>query len=462
MWSIRSGSCTPCSSASRRCSCRFRRWCSADTDDCAQCAACGLRANAGDGCHYFVRRGEFCRGSPTFPPGSGQLTPTRFIRLKALRVRRSGAPMSSTRVEVGMSVVLADDRANPDSLRYYEPPRYRRGAADGGIRRVLERLSRGERAVEHSPPLLPDMIDDERSPPDLAPLTPDPFSVIGKAVTLAACVAVLTAPGLYYFASGGELHISAHGISTRPPARRVTEQPVSSPDLKAISVKAVVIAPERDEPFAEKADRQPITTIEKVAVVERAEEPIAEEATAPSETELALLSPLKSWLMFPARQTAQTRPDRRNLPRLTRTRRARNRRGVSSPAPITNASNKCAACGFTGRRLLRAQQRSADGPVQSIPGRVTEVLRGRTTGRPKTRARAMKPAPSENLLRSSTGSAETARTAAAAAAGRAAGSGDRAGLHRKRPSRCIFLRASLRARRIASAFSRAFFSDGFS
>jgi hypothetical protein len=199
-----------------------------------------------------------------------------------------------------MSVVLADDRANPDSLRYYEPPRYRRGAADGGIRPVLERLSRGERAVEHSPPLLPDMNDDERSPPDLAPLTPDPFSVIGKAVTLAACVAVITAPGLYYFASGGELHISAHGISTRPSARRVTEQSVSSPDLKAIPVKAVVIAPERDEPFAEKADRQPITTIEKVAVVERAEEPIAEEATAPSETELALLSPLKSWLMFPA------------------------------------------------------------------------------------------------------------------------------------------------------------------
>jgi hypothetical protein len=31
-----------------------------------------------------------------------------------------------------------------------------------------------------------------------------------------------------------------------------------------------------------------------------------------------------------------------------------------------------------------------------------------------------------------------------------------------RPSRCIFLRASLRARRIASAFSRGFFSEGFS
>jgi hypothetical protein len=31
-----------------------------------------------------------------------------------------------------------------------------------------------------------------------------------------------------------------------------------------------------------------------------------------------------------------------------------------------------------------------------------------------------------------------------------------------RPSRCIFLRASLRARRIASAFSRVFFSGGFS
>src|SRR5579862_7845933 len=30
------------------------------------------------------------------------------------------------------------------------------------------------------------------------------------------------------------------------------------------------------------------------------------------------------------------------------------------------------------------------------------------------------------------------------------------------PSRCNFLRASLRARRIASAFSLAFFSDGFS
>ncbi len=32
----------------------------------------------------------------------------------------------------------------------------------------------------------------------------------------------------------------------------------------------------------------------------------------------------------------------------------------------------------------------------------------------------------------------------------------------RRPSRCAFLRASLRARRIASAFSRARFSDGFS
>src|SRR5258707_1545866 len=31
-----------------------------------------------------------------------------------------------------------------------------------------------------------------------------------------------------------------------------------------------------------------------------------------------------------------------------------------------------------------------------------------------------------------------------------------------RPSRCSFLRASLRARRTASAFSRAFFSHGFS
>jgi hypothetical protein len=30
------------------------------------------------------------------------------------------------------------------------------------------------------------------------------------------------------------------------------------------------------------------------------------------------------------------------------------------------------------------------------------------------------------------------------------------------PSRCMRLRASLRARRIASAFSRAFFSEGFS
>jgi hypothetical protein len=31
-----------------------------------------------------------------------------------------------------------------------------------------------------------------------------------------------------------------------------------------------------------------------------------------------------------------------------------------------------------------------------------------------------------------------------------------------RPSRCIFLRASLRARRMASAFSRTLFSEGFS
>jgi hypothetical protein len=35
------------------------------------------------------------------------------------------------------------------------------------------------------------------------------------------------------------------------------------------------------------------------------------------------------------------------------------------------------------------------------------------------------------------------------------------GLPGRRPSRCARLRASLRARRIASAFSRAFFSEGF-
>jgi hypothetical protein len=36
------------------------------------------------------------------------------------------------------------------------------------------------------------------------------------------------------------------------------------------------------------------------------------------------------------------------------------------------------------------------------------------------------------------------------------------GFDGNKPSRCIFFLMSLRARRTASAFSRAFFSDGFS
>ena len=66
-----------------------------------------------------------------------------------------------------------------------------------------------------------------------------------------------------------------------------------------------------------------------------------------------------------------------------------------------------------------------------------------------------------------TAAAESARSRAAGTAGTTAARTSGApitgfGLPGSRPSRCISLRASLRARRIASARSRAFFSEGFS
>jgi hypothetical protein len=199
-----------------------------------------------------------------------------------------------------MSMVLADDRGNPDSVTYYAPSRHRRGASEAGIRPVLERLSRGERTIEQSPPLLPEIIDDELSPPDLWALTRDPFSVIGKAVTLAACVAAVAGPGVYFFATGGELRISAQGISAHTPERRVIDQSSPSPAPEPVSVKTIPITP--DEQAAERADRQPITAIAKVA--EPANESVDEDAAAASEIERAFLSPLKTWLIFPVESGA--------------------------------------------------------------------------------------------------------------------------------------------------------------
>jgi hypothetical protein len=198
-----------------------------------------------------------------------------------------------------MSMVLADERDNPDSLVYYAPPRYRRDAADAGIGPVLERLSRGERETIISPPLLPELSDDVLAPaPDLLPLAFDPFSLIGKAVTLVACVAALTAPGIYYFATGGELHISGHGISTRAPKNHLTGQPAATPELKPVAVKTIAIVPARDEPAAEKEDRQPVTEIAKDEVAEETVEPVAEATMLPG-TEGAFPSPLELWLMYP-------------------------------------------------------------------------------------------------------------------------------------------------------------------
>ena len=99
-----------------------------------------------------------------------------------------------------------------------------------------------------------------------------------------------------------------------------------------------------------------------------------------------------------------------------------------------------------GANYEKAIARAFDGPrhIQSKPG----SLEARATA---TEAAAA--------------TAETRRAATATAAARtasAAAPGTTRGFIGSRPSRCIFLRASLRARRIASAFSRAFFSEGFS
>jgi hypothetical protein len=186
-------------------------------------------------------------------------------------------------VEVGMSVLLADDRSNPDSLLYYAPPRYRRVPANTGIRPVLERLSRGDRFMEISPPLSPEIPDSELRPaPDLSVLLPDPFAVVGKVATVAVCLAALAAPGVYFFALGGELHISTRAVSTRAPESRAVEQVVAA-----------------QEPAPAAAQEPSPAAVEPVASEPKPKEPVPQQAAVVPGLEMDLISPLGIWRMFP-------------------------------------------------------------------------------------------------------------------------------------------------------------------
>jgi hypothetical protein len=169
-----------------------------------------------------------------------------------------------------MSVLAADDHSKPGSVSFYAPPRYRYERREAGIRPVLERLSRGE----PSPSLLPDISDDDSlRPPDLSILAPDPFSIVGKVATVILCVAVLAAPGVYFFASGGELHISAaHTVATPPADSRAIAQPA--------------------------ATHEPVPAVVEPAASEPAQERSAEERTP--DLDVALIAPLKMWGMFPS------------------------------------------------------------------------------------------------------------------------------------------------------------------
>jgi hypothetical protein len=176
-----------------------------------------------------------------------------------------------------MNILLTRNRAKPDELLYYAPPRYRRASGETGIRPVLERLSRGE----PSPSLSPEFIDDAwLAPLPIAVLAPDPFSVVGKVATVAVCVAAIAAGALYLFALGDEPESSPQRVAARTADRLVVEPPQAAREHAAHETAAIAVEPVADQPRQEVA---PAKTMEPRADID-----------------LALIAPLKMWGMFPA------------------------------------------------------------------------------------------------------------------------------------------------------------------
>jgi hypothetical protein len=173
-----------------------------------------------------------------------------------------------------MSVFFADDCAKRDRV-WHAPPRHPI-PEDAGIRPILERLRRdGERWTDASPPLLPDLPENEMLPsPGLALLERDSLSVIGKASTIAICLTVLAATGLYVFASGGARHVTAREIAgPAPEGRPIQESSVTPESTPAIQL---------------------------IASESKRSMPSAPSATQPgSDADFALIAPITLWGIFP-------------------------------------------------------------------------------------------------------------------------------------------------------------------
>jgi hypothetical protein len=174
-----------------------------------------------------------------------------------------------------MSVFFADDCAKRDRV-WHAPPRHPI-PEDAGIRPILERLRRdGERWTDASPPLLPDLPENEMLPsPGLALLERDSLSVIGKVSTIAICLAVLAAPGLYVFASGGAHHVTAREIAAPASESRPTQAPSVTPESTPAAAQPIASEPKRSVPSAPSA-------------------------TQPGfDADFALIAPISLWGIFP-------------------------------------------------------------------------------------------------------------------------------------------------------------------
>ncbi len=113
------------------------------------------------------------------------------------------------------------------------------------------------------------------------------------------------------------------------------------------------------------------------------------------------------------------------------------------------------------KRVRPLPRRRARGPRHARGrGHARRLWRNGSTNTPHKRQRG--PAARAATFRSCVDGSEARPARRARASGAGAGAGVGFGFIGSSPSRCMRLRASLRARRIASAFSRAFFSEGFS
>jgi hypothetical protein len=225
-------------------------------------------------------------------------------------------------VEVGMSALVADESASPDSMLYYAPPRHRGARGEAGIRPVLERLSRGE----PSPPLLPAIAEDDflLPSPALSILAPDPFSVVGKMATAALCVATLAAGGVFFFGAEPEPEAASRQIAAPMADRLVSSAALPMQE----SEPAAPPAPETDA-SAPPPDDVP---------------PTKETATSSAAVDVALIAPLKMWEMFPATaalpsEIAVAEPSAQAQRQPSRHRRTRRARLASSDAMETQTAS---------------------------------------------------------------------------------------------------------------------------